>query len=310
MIVERIHHVAYRCRDAKETMEFYRDVLEMDFRPRHFRGSGSVHQGAEPLYAHLHGCRAGQCPGILRGARPGRRWDGTRILRIWVQHIAFKVKDMETPPAGPREAHRPWDRCTRANGSWHLPVDLLLRSEWTPHRTGLRHRYAGSTRQAPRCGARHDRRMVEEQAHRSARCVAAREGVFRVTARVDGHADQRMTTGTGLNATHDPALRSWVESANWIDCDFPLQNLPYSVFRVLGSSEAHRIGVGIGDQILDVSAAHECGLLPPETHEAAGCMPRRFVEPHDGAGRAIVDAIARCSFDTPLQPGTTRAATA
>ena len=29
--IKRIHHVAYRCKDAKETVEFYQDVLNMDF---------------------------------------------------------------------------------------------------------------------------------------------------------------------------------------------------------------------------------------------------------------------------------------
>ena len=62
-----------------------------------------------------------------------------------------------------------------------------------------------------------------------------------------------------LNATHDPARRSWVESANLARCDFPIQNLPYGRFRRAGSSEAWRIGVAIGDQILDLSIATESG---------------------------------------------------
>ena len=32
MKIQRIHHVAYRCNDAKETMEFYRNVMGMDFK--------------------------------------------------------------------------------------------------------------------------------------------------------------------------------------------------------------------------------------------------------------------------------------
>ena len=32
MNLQRIHHVAYRCRDAKETVNFYRDMLGMDFK--------------------------------------------------------------------------------------------------------------------------------------------------------------------------------------------------------------------------------------------------------------------------------------
>ena len=33
-----------------------------------------------------------------------------------------------------------------------------------------------------------------------------------------------------LNETHDPALASWIESANLPDSDFPIQNLPFGVF--------------------------------------------------------------------------------
>jgi fumarylacetoacetase len=59
---------------------------------------------------------------------------------------------------------------------------------------------------------------------------------------------------TSLNATHDPQLRSWVASANQAACDFPIQNLPYGRFRRAGSGEAFRIGVAIGDQVLDLKA--------------------------------------------------------
>jgi len=58
-----------------------------------------------------------------------------------------------------------------------------------------------------------------------------------------------------LNATHDPQLRSWVASANEAGTDFPIQNLPFGRFRAAGSSEAFRIGVAIGDQVLDLKAA-------------------------------------------------------
>ena len=43
-----------------------------------------------------------------------------------------------------------------------------------------------------------------------------------------------------LDRTHDPALRSWVESANRADTDFPLQNLPYGRFRRAGSGQRQR----------------------------------------------------------------------
>jgi fumarylacetoacetase len=68
---------------------------------------------------------------------------------------------------------------------------------------------------------------------------------------VSGGGPARMS----LNETHDPALRSWVESANASGGDFPIQSLPFGVFRRAGSSEPFRGGVAIGDQILDLAAA-------------------------------------------------------
>ena len=64
-----------------------------------------------------------------------------------------------------------------------------------------------------------------------------------------------------LNETHDPALRSWVASANQAQTDFPIQNLPVAVFRRQGSAEAYRGGVAIGDQILDLAAVAARGVL-------------------------------------------------
>ncbi|MES2047956.1 MAG: fumarylacetoacetase [Pseudomonadota bacterium] len=64
-----------------------------------------------------------------------------------------------------------------------------------------------------------------------------------------------------LNETHDAALRSWVTSANTGSTDFPVQNLPYGVFRRLGTHEHFRLGVAIGDQILDLSKAHALGVF-------------------------------------------------
>jgi fumarylacetoacetase len=62
-----------------------------------------------------------------------------------------------------------------------------------------------------------------------------------------------MTTLT--DGTHDPALRSWVESANEPGTDFPIQNLPYARFRRRGSDEPWRVGVAIGEMILDLAYA-------------------------------------------------------
>ena len=54
-----------------------------------------------------------------------------------------------------------------------------------------------------------------------------------------------------VDATHDPALGSWVESANDPATDFPIQNLPFGRYR--DSPKAQwRVGVAIGDRILDL----------------------------------------------------------
>jgi len=58
----------------------------------------------------------------------------------------------------------------------------------------------------------------------------------------------------GLDATHDPELKSWVESANDPAGDFPIQNLPFGVFRRKGTKEKPRGGVAIGDQVFDLAA--------------------------------------------------------
>jgi fumarylacetoacetase len=74
---------------------------------------------------------------------------------------------------------------------------------------------------------------------------------------------------TMLNETHHPALKSWVESANTAGTDFPIQNLPFAVFRRQGAPEAFRGGVAIGDQILDLAAAVKSGVLQGEAASAA-----------------------------------------
>ncbi|MDQ3998397.1 MAG: fumarylacetoacetase [Gemmatimonadota bacterium] len=61
--------------------------------------------------------------------------------------------------------------------------------------------------------------------------------------------------------THRPDLRSWVESANDPATDFPIQNLPFGIFMRRGSAEQARVGVAIGDQILDVSSVARGGAF-------------------------------------------------
>lgn len=72
-----------------------------------------------------------------------------------------------------------------------------------------------------------------------------------------------------LNETHDPALQSWVGSANLPGNGFPIQNLPYGIFREKGGSGAFRPGVAIGDKVLDLAALAD---LQPWTGLAAEAL--------------------------------------
>ncbi len=70
--------------------------------------------------------------------------------------------------------------------------------------------------------------------------------------------------------THDPALKSFIASANVPGCDFPIQNLPYGAFRRHSATGAPRIGVAIGDEVLDIAAVGDL-LDGAAWHAAAAC---------------------------------------
>jgi fumarylacetoacetase len=75
-----------------------------------------------------------------------------------------------------------------------------------------------------------------------------------------------------IDESHDPGLRSWVESANRPGTDFPIQNLPLGVFRRRSAGEVPRIGVAIGDYVVDLRGCEELGMLeelPQDIREAA-----------------------------------------
>ena len=72
-----------------------------------------------------------------------------------------------------------------------------------------------------------------------------------------------------LNHTHDASARSWLASANEPGCDFPIQNLPFGVFRRRGADEPFRGGVAIGDQVIDLAAVSASGVLDGLAADAA-----------------------------------------
>lgn len=72
-----------------------------------------------------------------------------------------------------------------------------------------------------------------------------------------------------LNETHDAGLISWVDSANAPDSDFPIQNLPFGVFTDPETGR-DRVGIAIGDMILDVTSARSVGVIGGAADDAAG----------------------------------------
>ena len=70
-----------------------------------------------------------------------------------------------------------------------------------------------------------------------------------------------------IDETHDPARKSWVESANGHP-DFPVQNLPLGVFSV--GNDSARIGCAIGDMILDLKALANAGMVDEHWKLALG----------------------------------------
>ena len=90
-----------------------------------------------------------------------------------------------------------------------------------------------------------------------------------------------------LDDTHRRDLVSWVESAQSAGTDFPLQNLPFGIFRCLERSP--RPGVAIGDAILDLVAAAEQGLVD-DAHSANmhECARVGTLNPLLADGRAVL----------------------
>jgi len=92
--LKRIHHVAYRCKDAKETVEFYQRVMGMDFKLAIAENEVPSTKAPDP-YMHVF-LDAGmgnvlaffELPNSPEMGRDGNTPE-------WVQHIAFEVEDMD-----------------------------------------------------------------------------------------------------------------------------------------------------------------------------------------------------------------------
>lgn len=100
-----------------------------------------------------------------------------------------------------------------------------------------------------------------------------------------------------LDHTHDPAARSVLASANAPQADFPLQNLPFGVFRRAGSNEAWRGGVALGDQVIDLAALYAGGQVQGAAGEALALAVLPTLKRFLTQGRPAWQALRRALFD-------------
>lgn len=92
--LEQIHHVAYRCNDTKETVEFYKEMLNMDFLVAIAEDKVPSTQAPDP-YMHIF-LDAGNRNILAFFELPNSpKMDRDHNTPEWVQHIAFQVKDRQ-----------------------------------------------------------------------------------------------------------------------------------------------------------------------------------------------------------------------
>lgn len=90
--IEQIHHVAYRCKDAKETVEWYKNNLNMNFILAFAEDHVPSTKAPDP-YMHLF-LDAGNGNVLAFFELPTRPDMGRdENTPAWVQHLALRVKD-------------------------------------------------------------------------------------------------------------------------------------------------------------------------------------------------------------------------
>lgn len=102
-------------------------------------------------------------------------------------------------------------------------------------------------------------------------------------------------TVNNIDKTHDPLLRSWVDSANKPGHDFPIQNLPIGMFAREGASS--RPGFAIGDEILDLQACVQQELFDGLALEAARAACEPTLNALMSAGKPYSTALRQAVSD-------------
>jgi fumarylacetoacetase len=105
-----------------------------------------------------------------------------------------------------------------------------------------------------------------------------------------------VTVVRAIDHTHDPAARSWLASANVPGTDFPIQNLPFGVFRRAATSEPWRGGVALGDQVVDLATLAASGLLDGPAALACQAAARPQLNEFLALGPAAWTALRHALF--------------
>lgn len=94
MSLQGIHHVAYRCHDAKQTVEFYQEMLDMEFKLA-IAEDRVPSTGEDDPYMHVF-LDAGNDNVLAFFELPTKADMGRdENTPAWVQHIAFKVASLD-----------------------------------------------------------------------------------------------------------------------------------------------------------------------------------------------------------------------
>ena len=110
-----------------------------------------------------------------------------------------------------------------------------------------------------------------------------------------------MTIYSRLDATHDPEARSWLAAANGPDCAFPIQNLPFGVFRRKQTAEPFRGGVALGDQIIDLAALAKAQPIDPKAADAVRAAAQPSLNALMELGPRAWSALRGALFDAAAQ---------
>ena len=98
-----------------------------------------------------------------------------------------------------------------------------------------------------------------------------------------------------MDETHDPARRSWVPAADGHP-DFPIQNLPFGIFHRVDDKDdpsPARVGMAIGDSVLDLTACHDEGWFTGAADQAGAALAAPALNDLMALGPEVWRAVRR-----------------